>query len=1826
MDNRRNSGSYTARIADPPVQPAPEGYSQKRPQSYRRPMDAQPMPTQTEQPAPSNPISSNSARTVAFTPSTNGVSRTTSRRRSSQQAAPASSAAGARIETPPAAPDVPRGPPPTSYRDPYAPKGSSRVPTRTYSGRSRDPTIQMNASRQQPNIQTAPDRLQELRAAPYTTSAVAGALDQIARRDSARRPSVPDRSPLQKLEGKLDDISKEERRARILEMELAAQEKAEAESAARRAREAAARQQRVVSGPQAGADRAGKEAPTRTASTRRHVSLPVPMSPELGESEGESEVGYDVSEPWDPSRTRASQPPVPRLSSGSQRQKSRLSYVEGAVARQPSVKGKEPAGVARGPSFRDRTQTSRAAPGSQPANPPASQLSVRRIERKPVPAPTGLGLYEVDVTPNASRPYGATINRYDPTALSKDLPPTPEDVRTAKPKRDSRGIMAAQLEMEQQRIDHKQGTRSFDYAQPQDAAALPPGVPVARRSVGFAPSVPEPQPQPQGQDRLAPPGHSRLESQRSQESSHHSSHHSISNIFHHEDQPDRVYVPPVMLEEWRGAPVASLNAEDLDLDMPEKPTTGPDKTWWEESQSSRRRRSSGQAQTTYDGSAEEPSAPTSFNPPLYLKCGPLLRYTGLRRDKGRTGREREVWRGSVMIVTEDDQSSYQKPPVLRLFKQAIDMLPPPPVEVDRQKLNPAYVDPIEGQTKISRTGKTLYVKPIEDIALEVDLSLLEDDNGLFQQDPVDGSPDKSRGRRKDGEKLGKMRDVPGIRLHAERGVTFWRFNLEIELGSAQTRIAYRINRGPATGFWVPAKGESMNIMFHSCNGFSLSVDSKEFCGPDPMWRDVLNTHQTRPFHVMLGGGDQIYNDAAMRQTTIFKAWTESKNPIHKHSAPFSSELQNELEQFYLDRYSMWFSQGFFGMANSQIPMVNIWDDHDIIDGFGSYPHHFMQTPVFTGLGAVAFKYYMLFQHQSVATETEKTEPSWLLGALPGPYIREQSRSVFMFLGRQIAFLGLDCRTERQRNEIVTEKSYDLIFDRLEDEIIKGETKHLLVLLGVPIAYPRLNFLENILTSRFMDPIKALGRAGLLGNFVNKFDGGVEILDDLDDHWTAKHHKEERNWFIHELQHIASTKNVRVTILGGDVHLAAMGQFYSKKKLNIPKDQDYRYMPNVISSAIVNTPPPELMADILNKRNKIHHFDDNTDEDMIPIFTHDTDGQKRNNNHLLPRRNWCSLREYKPGTTPPGTPSPPPSPGADGPRISRTLSDYTPGNMVRRMSGTGRGRDRAPPVAYYNNPTYAQADEAAAQKSSFSPDREERPRSRRNSLTSLFRRRVSVDSARPPSAAHSMPTPNRDSFPRDGDTSLERPSPFHRRPSLLGKKGLSQGGDYINLEGGLDICLNLEVSQKDPAGITTPYRLLVPALHYIPPANDTTENKARPKSRIGSMFSVFGGGRRKKAMIGDDGYSQSGSEVDPESGSELGDPTLDAEEVARQRYKVGPRILIPGITKKRDSASDDYVNPRGIVDPRAAEPRQPLPVESQQRTRQSADYGGPSSTGAPREEVRERGAATGRDTRAVSAPITSGLLTRSGSARQPTSNSSHKSQLPPVNLPSTLPAPAAQPTATLPTSTNRTAPLPSSTNRTAPLAPEPEQKVYRRSMGGILNQHRDKHFEQEAHVLAHTPSTAARQGYAHAHHLHKTDRERKRESYPPHPAIVGAGPGSPYRTGRGGGVQARDDGGYFGSGGRNGSGAGTGNGGGTGMRSVSDGRTMSGGNGGAAAAVVSPGSTSMRAGVGAKYIGRGRYAENDGGYSDDGYSFEGEGRGSVDSFVPPKPKRNWKIWK
>lgn len=195
------------------------------------------------------------------------------------------------------------------------------------------------------------------------------------------------------------------------------------------------------------------------------------------------------------------------------------------------------------------------------------------------------------------------------------------------------------------------------------------------------------------------------------------------------------------------------------------------------------------------------------------------------------------------------------------------------------------------------------------------------------------------------------------------------------------------------------------------------------------------------------------------------------------------------------------------------------------------------------------------------------------------------------------------------------------------------------------SFQRLTWLENVFSSPIVAPIKFMNRRfGLGGGFFNHFDGNIDLLDDLDDHYTARTHKKERNALIQRLQTICAEFSVRITILGGDVHLAALGRFYSNPHLKVPIENDHRYMVNVISSAIVNKPPPAAVANLLARRNKIHHLDRDTDETLLEMFDRDPGEECKtaNHNHVtMPSRNFSTITENSPNNPP----RPPPAAAA-----------------------------------------------------------------------------------------------------------------------------------------------------------------------------------------------------------------------------------------------------------------------------------------------------------------------------------------------------------------------------------------------------------------------------------------------------------------------------------------------------------------------------------------------------------------------------------------------------
>jgi hypothetical protein len=59
-----------------------------------------------------------------------------------------------------------------------------------------------------------------------------------------------------------------------------------------------------------------------------------------------------------------------------------------------------------------------------------------------------------------------------------------------------------------------------------------------------------------------------------------------------------------------------------------------------------------------------------------------------------------------------------------------------------------------------------------------------------------------------------------------------------------------------------------------CNGFSFYANPDEFRGPgfhsayDPVWVDLLGKHAEQPFHLLVGGGDQLYCDGCVTRLSL----------------------------------------------------------------------------------------------------------------------------------------------------------------------------------------------------------------------------------------------------------------------------------------------------------------------------------------------------------------------------------------------------------------------------------------------------------------------------------------------------------------------------------------------------------------------------------------------------------------------------------------------------------------------------------------------------------------------------------------------------------------------------------------------------------------------------------------------------------------------------------------------------------------------------------------------------------------------------------------------
>ncbi|CAF3052953.1 unnamed protein product [Rotaria sp. Silwood2] len=446
----------------------------------------------------------------------------------------------------------------------------------------------------------------------------------------------------------------------------------------------------------------------------------------------------------------------------------------------------------------------------------------------------------------------------------------------------------------------------------------------------------------------------------------------------------------------------------------------------------------------------------------------------------------------------------------------------------------------------------------------------------------------------------------------------YRINLNVELrrGSNDEKVAWTIDWGDdiTNGmFYIAQYDQKWRGAFFSCNGFDATVTKEIAIGLtyNTVWNHLLSVHEKNPFHLLVWGGDQNYNDFVLEDVPFLQTWTRMEWK-KKWKMNFTEEAKQEIEQYYFNNYTEhWERRPEMKQALGSVPSIMMWDDHDIFDGAGSYPPLLHDSPIMLGLFEMAQKMRLLFQHH---TTPRKARQHRLFGF--------QGHNFLVRCGPNLVFLGTDGRSERDEKTVTHENSWNMMFNKLDNDL--QNVQHLIVLLAVPFSFARFKVAESLLETWKRLTMKCHNIP--LSEQTNSVFGLPELYDDLLDEWTHEAHMEERNRVLARLQALAEKKRTRITFFSGDVHCCGVARFRTRDKSSAPIN-DSKLMYQIISSAIVNRPPPRIVIRAAHFFGTTWYPITNTEEALIDFFDQAPEyGAKLLLKKLLPNRNWVYFEQ------------------------------------------------------------------------------------------------------------------------------------------------------------------------------------------------------------------------------------------------------------------------------------------------------------------------------------------------------------------------------------------------------------------------------------------------------------------------------------------------------------------------------------------------------------------------------------------------------------------------
>ncbi|KHN96312.1 Fso1-like protein [Metarhizium album ARSEF 1941] len=503
-------------------------------------------------------------------------------------------------------------------------------------------------------------------------------------------------------------------------------------------------------------------------------------------------------------------------------------------------------------------------------------------------------------------------------------------------------------------------------------------------------------------------------------------------------------------------------------------------------------------------------------------------------------------------------------------------------------------------------------------------------------------------------------------IYTHQRWTFHKYDIELQMSESGTeRWTYAVTSHLGCTryeFVVAGRYETgWRFIAHSGNDFAASTSQNErsrLGGVGFMWKDVLQRNvDCGGFHVQLGLGDQIYGDRLWKEVPLLKQWLAMSGRDNKKNVQWTAQHEEDVAHAYFHFYTSHFDQPFMREAFAQIPHVLQINDHDIFDGYGSYPEYMQSSPIFKNIGRIATEMYLVFQHHTTTEMMRNIRADNDIFTITG-----NGWHFVKYLGPAIAAVGPDCRSERTQARVMAGPTYQGIFPKVAT--LPPSVQHVIWMVSVPIIYPRLDAVESlantvaagkkavnttynilgkvtssvagvvggkeVVSQGFSQVKKAVGKTGLMGNVLNQF-GELDIQEVLKDLWTHDTKDLERTYFIRTLQGIAQQKGIRMTFLSGDVAASGAGLVHDPTH-----PSDHKTMYQIISSPIVSAPQGGYILKLLHNQKTLYvpkngqkstHQVSDTKEDMMEIFHTDASGVSRELKKLMGRRNYVTFLAY-----------------------------------------------------------------------------------------------------------------------------------------------------------------------------------------------------------------------------------------------------------------------------------------------------------------------------------------------------------------------------------------------------------------------------------------------------------------------------------------------------------------------------------------------------------------------------------------------------------------------